>query len=398
VRKVFGIILIVAVLVPVALVVTACGNRTHRQSDPTICPQLEVQIRRAHANAHRDVRFRNVFVRNYLGTYNGSSVVRISVVGIWHTSEAWRETAGDIVFVTGQPRIIVFNNGEFATLNDAYDRGLLSLANLRAIARIHYGAHQNSDTTICPFLEFRVRRSFADKYSGHGATFENTYIARYYGTYDGSSVVYVWSTEIHALKDMWPHEIGGVRFNAQFFADVWRADGISLLRGNFIGINDAYELGYLSVADLQAIANIHNGVNYRQAENFMLPLDEIVRIDTFEALVSFLDKHEPDHMPIPSYHGYLLDIYTTQFFQARSLLFVDIGYTFGTARVDGITSDGVINITQFIWRSGCEHGCCPVIDPPAPFLLIVSFNKNFDPPSWSTNIYTITASLCPSEL
>ena len=99
--------------------------------------------------------------------------------------------------------------------------------------------------------ELAIRQSFAEKYS---VNIVGVSVAFYYGTYNGTSVVLMTSTEFGAATVITTEIIAGISFtfpSSNVFV-AWRD-------GNFYSVQDAYDNGFLTRSHLRTIRNIKRG-------------------------------------------------------------------------------------------------------------------------------------------
>ena len=253
-KKTLVMFLVALLIVPMAFLLSGCVNQgNHPRSDSSIDPQLEIRVRQAFANANSDVSFRNAFVMRYFGTFDGASVVRMTAVGRNYTMEAWSETIGGVWFGMGNPRITVFKNGGFVTLQQAYDKDFLTVANLAVVAT------QNNAPKIDPETYQKIK--LARQSLVHpGDIYWQWEGFAYYGTFNGASAIMF---NGYGGDMAWYEEIAGVRF---YYSDT---RPIEIFKdGGFFRIQEAYNRGYLAVADLQSIQNLHrNRMNWWGFDN-----------------------------------------------------------------------------------------------------------------------------------
>jgi len=98
-------------------------------------------------------------------------------------------------------------------------------------------------------LELQIRQSFADK---HSVSVETVSVEVYFGTYEGTSVVLMASTEFipgDIVTTVTISEINFVFPTANVFI-AWR-------EGSFYSVQQAYDNDFLTRSQLQTIRNIH---------------------------------------------------------------------------------------------------------------------------------------------
>ncbi|MCL2822198.1 MAG: hypothetical protein FWD86_03250, partial [Firmicutes bacterium] len=91
------------------------NQRRHPLSDPQISTQLEIQIRRAYVQKQNDrhFTFARTYVSKYFGTFDGSSVIKMTAEDSSYPQPVWTEKIGGLIFEMTYPIIQVFNDGEF---------------------------------------------------------------------------------------------------------------------------------------------------------------------------------------------------------------------------------------------------------------------------------------------
>jgi len=136
-RKIIWLIVIgaiVAAIIPIVIHFTG-GESRHVNSHPDIITRNEIQIRHDWRNAHfpdGGISHRDVFVKNYFGTFNNSSVVTMGVTGFMQSITQYYAIVGGMFFPRGNT-VRVWHERNFLTLPQAFDLRLLSIENLRAI-------------------------------------------------------------------------------------------------------------------------------------------------------------------------------------------------------------------------------------------------------------------------
>ena len=108
--------------------------------------------------------------------------------------------------------------------------------------------HPNSDVNIDTTLENSIRKAFSSEH------YSVWYIIRYYGTFNGASVVMMGSNEF-SFPDIVVYEVvAGITFSYPTcgnFILVWHSNLLFRLQ-------KAYEQYILTIADLQIILSVHN--------------------------------------------------------------------------------------------------------------------------------------------
>ncbi|MCL2555921.1 MAG: hypothetical protein FWE03_02725 [Firmicutes bacterium] len=111
--------------------------------------------------------------------------------------------------------------------------------------------HPNSDESIDAALENTIRTAYSDRTPLW--YFSDTFVSRYYGTFNSASVIMMGSTENFPGDEAWYEIVAGVTF---YYGDtrhiiVWHEDA-------FYTLPEAYMQDILTQANLQTIADTHN--------------------------------------------------------------------------------------------------------------------------------------------
>jgi len=111
-----------------------------------------------------------------------------------------------------------------------------------------YTRHPRSDDTIDARLENTIRNSFGDEAPVW-------YVARYYGTFNGASVVIMGSMIDRPWDHGWSETVAGITFHHGNTARIY-----VWFNSAFYTLPEAYDQDILTLANLQLIANMHNVV------------------------------------------------------------------------------------------------------------------------------------------
>jgi len=107
--------------------------------------ELGRQIRQDYLEYHTDIHgdspwntIEDVLIEVYYGTYNGSIPVTMDVKGVGYAGNMRPIVVADINFLFNGPNeIIVWQEGKFYELHEAYDFGWLTQEDLRELADLH---------------------------------------------------------------------------------------------------------------------------------------------------------------------------------------------------------------------------------------------------------------------
>lgn len=110
--------------------------------------------------------------------------------------------------------------------------------------------HPRSDSSIDPQLEIRVRQAFA--IANSDVSFRNAFVLKYFGTFDGASVVRMTAVGRNYTMEAWSETIGGVWFGMG-------NPRISVFKtGGFLTLQQAYDMDFLTVVNLAVVATQNN--------------------------------------------------------------------------------------------------------------------------------------------
>ena len=103
-----------------------------------LCPEVEMRIRADWAARAPSLTPETVRIDHYFGTYQGKVALMISEIGSSFPPVVWEQTVAGIVFHynSGQ-QIDVWYDGDFFSLPQAYEQGLITAENVRGI-NIHH--------------------------------------------------------------------------------------------------------------------------------------------------------------------------------------------------------------------------------------------------------------------
>lgn len=135
---------IVAVILLLLICITAfssCAPKTPGAGNETSLDKLLKQIESDYLSELKksggyDPNVDGVYrVKNYYGTYNDCVPVMFSMPETGAMKEVY--IAGVVFHYTGSNTIIVWRDGEFFSLNEAYELELLTKDHIKAIASVH---------------------------------------------------------------------------------------------------------------------------------------------------------------------------------------------------------------------------------------------------------------------
>jgi len=175
-----GLILAIGLLFAVLPLVGCRGEpKLHPDSDPSINPRLENQIRRSWVRSqenHDRLTFEHIFVWLYYGTFEGSSVLEVNISFL--TVDAHDNIAGLEFLYRGMNPIRVWRNGIFYSLQEAYGQGLLTIEHLEQVSYIGEGVFDGLAANVFRIRWYYNERVITNDFNGflgqvvipHGAT------------------------------------------------------------------------------------------------------------------------------------------------------------------------------------------------------------------------------------
>ncbi len=216
----------------------------------------------AHPDEYDDLTTDDIKITEYMGTYKSSIVVRIIDPMVMYPDVVEYDNIANYKFrryhaLKGE--IMVYRNGEFTSLEKAYEKGWVSKEDVRDI---HY--YYSTDTGIkniytpSPLVpltaaqELKIKQDFLlfhkEKTEKYGSGVDDISISEYYGTYNGCSVMFIdtpwWAYAAEGRMEV----IAGyeIRYGSYQTLDVYR-------NGEFASLTEAYNRGWLSKEDIKNI-------------------------------------------------------------------------------------------------------------------------------------------------
>ena len=225
--------------------------------------ETEAEIKRDYLNLYEMVTYPSttiddVSIIKYYGTYNGSVVVKIKFIWMGELQAVTYETIDNITitFPTSN-KALVWKDGNFCSLQEAYDNGLLTKDDLERVAGIWPSLYWQT--------EKQIRQGYADSFiddptaTADGVWIEYSY-GRYYNHPNGDTeVLMMWHKEQGTTGAVREVYIVGVRFvyNSGYSITAWN-------QGSFYGLQGAYDLGLLTKGDIERIAEHHRAACFQE--------------------------------------------------------------------------------------------------------------------------------------
>jgi len=195
----------------------------------------------------------DVVLRYYYGTYDGSVATKI---GYWFYGYLaviiYEHIDGITITYPSTHKILVWNDGNFYNLQEAYDNGLLTKDDIQRIA------------DILPLFwseEKQIRQGYVDAYvklNVPEATADGVWIELNYGKYynelhsGNTTVLMMWHKDEGTSAAIREVYVGDVKFiySNGYSITVWNNE-------SFYGLQDAFDQGLLTKEDIIKISELH---------------------------------------------------------------------------------------------------------------------------------------------
>lgn len=137
---------IIAVLLVAVGLLALCACQSEGAGANSFSKEKQQEIITAFIAENSDAKYplkkEDISLRCY-GAFDGAYVLFVDVVGWNYTMAIETDVIAGVEFVysSGQ-KMTVYYSGKFYTLSEAYDRGVLSLASLRAVQKSYKEGHE----------------------------------------------------------------------------------------------------------------------------------------------------------------------------------------------------------------------------------------------------------------
>lgn len=213
---------------------------------------LNLYIRPQRADATVD----EVYIRKYLGEYHGVYAAMIDPTGMAVSMGEKSETVDGVTFYYSDGQTIkVYDGTEFCSLQEAFERGLLTHEDLVAIEERHGGKSLNER-----LLELIAKITIGETYYNvvikpefAGATEDEVVICQYYGTFGDVHTAMVTTPYFDYTEAHWNEKIDGITIH---YTNGNRA--LAFCDGAVYTLTEAFDRGLLTHENIQAIADIQN--------------------------------------------------------------------------------------------------------------------------------------------
>ena len=204
----------------------------------------------------------DVSVHRYYGTYGDCAAVIMTDRFSAYLAAITYEIVEDLIFsYPDSNTICIWKDGDFCTLQEAYDGGLLTKDDLKKI---------RGTWTVPWATEKEIRQDHVDtQIDPHDptATADRVWIEHNYGRYRSGCVVLTMWYEGDVLRPTFGLinlvSVAGVQFVFARAITVWH-------EGSFYGLNDAYDNGLLTNDDIKKISEYHRSTHRFLYEYFNL--------------------------------------------------------------------------------------------------------------------------------
>lgn len=225
--------------------------------------------------AYKNIRYENVWLRFYYGTYLGGDAVVLSVIGEAETDDENHFSVGgsDFYLPSGSLRIYIHTpSGNFVELSQAYENQLVSANDVAAISFFNSTVAElpmpsSGDMGACEYpeldpLDNAIKATIAADYDkAYNLVSGTAYVVAYYGTYNGSHAVVMWQYDQSLLpnehiglpktEDISEFTVYGRRFilmSGSYSIKIHTPDG------RFLTLKDAISQGVIKESDLDMMS------------------------------------------------------------------------------------------------------------------------------------------------
>lgn len=143
-KRILMIILIVAVLAVAFVLLYLFWSVVDQPNIEDVSPARWKQVKQSYVDMKRSngypdsLTIESVFVVEYCGSYKGSIVVMLSDDQTLYTAAIRTVVVADQqVTYSNSNELLVWNDGELYTLDQAYSAGLITKSNVKSICSIH---------------------------------------------------------------------------------------------------------------------------------------------------------------------------------------------------------------------------------------------------------------------
>jgi len=214
----------------------------------------------------------DIWIGAYYGTYNGCVAVLIHD-GRGNTGIVTYTFVAGILFkyMGGGMETLIWNEGRFYALDEAYNIGLFTRNDLVDIAKINnvnlYLPNVSDDfyldgnyAGLSVGVEDYIKGTYFSRFLEYGATIDDVWVESYYGNYNDTVVVMMGDNYNNYTNIERVSHIDGLlfRFNNENNIMVFRGMGYNELQA-------AYEYGWITRENLIDIADYHNQFVYSES-------------------------------------------------------------------------------------------------------------------------------------
>ena len=233
----------------------------------------------------------NAEICSYMGQYNGYTALCIDGRKIWQTPSEWipDPVAGyDFVHGSNSNRLVLYKDGTFVPLHDAYEQGIVTETDIQKMYERHSGKDSTTDSSyvetnavITPKSDLQLDEAtkqqikkdyvlFQKQHNPDNALYQNltvdsVIIDSYHGTYNGCIALFI-REKGQVFADIQIEEtIAGYpfKYGSSYIMSVYKD-------GEFADVADAYEQGWLTKEDIKAIAKPGAGVPVSATPTLMI--------------------------------------------------------------------------------------------------------------------------------
>ena len=258
-------LIVVAVVAVVAIAVLSAqdgqdDDQTEWDSPVPLSAEMEMKIKQDYLDFrtkvyHPDATVDDVRIGTYYGTYGSCVAVMMTDAFSMYTAALETEIIDGVIFhYTSSNKILIWDDGSFYRLQEAFDSGLLTRGNLREIEHNNPFTVWDPPVPLSAETEMKIKQDYLDfrtKVYHPDATVDDVTIDTYYGTY-GSCVAVMMTDAFSDYTDAIPIEtyetIGGIWiiYNSSNEILIWED-------GSFHRLQEAFDSGLLTRDNLREI-------------------------------------------------------------------------------------------------------------------------------------------------
>ena len=143
-KRILSIVLIVTVLAAAFVLLCSCSPAADQPNVDDVSPERWQEVKRSYVDMKRadgypdSLTVESVSIVEYCGSYKGSIVVMLSDDQTVYTTAVRVVTvAGQTITYSNSNELLVWNDGELYTLDQAFSTGLITESNVKSVCAVH---------------------------------------------------------------------------------------------------------------------------------------------------------------------------------------------------------------------------------------------------------------------